>query len=339
MGPSSPDGPRPSDPPCRVCVLPQHRPHITFDETGTCNHCRRHAASGTKGAAVRLLETDLVRRIRRHRGRGEYDCIVHCNGGLDTITALYLACKRFRVRPLVLTIDNGFENPTALANVERATDALGVDRIVHHDTSLAPLFEQMVRTDSHASICAVCTLWTTQLLYRFAEQYRLTLVLNGLTAGHLARPADEGVEFGSITAATRRFLEQTTRQEPRYRDLPRSTKQLRDRHRRIEVFSVHWFLPQEPEDNRAVVERELGWKSLGGGYPAGSIKSHCRLDPCNSERDLRHHGFTYHHVEASRLIRLGLWSRKEALAAFAGEPDPDQIAEVLADLQRVARQS
>jgi len=319
-------------------VLPERKPHITFDSTGTCTFCRQHADARSSKTPSRLLETDLVKRIERHRGRSEYDCVLHCTGGLDTISALYLACKRFRIRPLVVAIDNGFENPIAVANVERAVNALGVDRIALRDTSLTPLVEQMVRTDSQASICAVCNLWTTQRIYRFAELYKVRLVLNGLTKGHLADPSDEGGEFSSITQATRRFLADVVGRDRRYRDLPRTMRKLTGKHRKIEVLSVHWFLPQNPEDHREDIERELGWQPPEGSYPSHNIKSHCKLDLCNAQRDLKHHGLTYHHVEASRLIRLGLLSRDEALAALSGHPDPDEVAGVLSDLRRFAGQ-
>jgi N-acetyl sugar amidotransferase len=105
-------------------------PKIAFDADGVCNHCeefelntrpRWHPnAEGARLWAARLEEI-------RNAGRGqEYDCIIGLSGGVDSS---YLALKvaEWKLRPLVVHVDGGWNSELATANIETLVKHCGFD--------------------------------------------------------------------------------------------------------------------------------------------------------------------------------------------------------------------
>jgi N-acetyl sugar amidotransferase len=119
---------------CRFCVMDETDPNIRFDESGRCNHCHEararletedHSRSDGDHHVVELVE-----RIKR-AGRGnEYDCVVGLSGGADSSYAAVKA-KELGLRPLVLHLDNGWNDELAVGNIEKLLDALGLDLHTH----------------------------------------------------------------------------------------------------------------------------------------------------------------------------------------------------------------
>jgi tRNA(Ile)-lysidine synthase TilS/MesJ len=69
----------------------------------------------------------LLDRVRR-AGRGrKYDCVIGFSGGRDSTYTLYRAKREWGLRPLAVHFNDGFGNPMAGENMQKAADKLGVD--------------------------------------------------------------------------------------------------------------------------------------------------------------------------------------------------------------------
>jgi len=94
---------------------------ISFDEHGICNHCTRFDEFAGKiwlpnEEGTKKLE-NLVTQIKKEGQGKKYDSILGLSGGIDSS---YLALKAYewKLRPLVVHVDAGWNSELAVANIE-----------------------------------------------------------------------------------------------------------------------------------------------------------------------------------------------------------------------------
>ena len=322
---------------CRRCVLPASPPEITLDEAGLCNVCRAFDRTARTPGAAPPLETDFTQILAKHRGKHEYDCLVMCSGGKDSTASLYYMVRRYKANVLAFMFDHGFETPEAIENVHRAVDKLGVDFVSYRSSFMHDAFARMIKDDSRAVICHLCSMWYMDVTYRTAARFDTPLIIAGWTKGQSQQQAaTPGVvtaapEYAAMARATKEFLEQQLHHDPKYADFPTSMDQVaaraRKRHKSL-VLSPHWFLPYQSEDYVAVIQRELGWRYPRQSYPGKS--TNCALNYVSVHNSIRRFGFTHYHIEMSKLIREGLMTRAEALELL----EPTFDAQLLSDIAR-----
>lgn len=111
---------------CSRCLLPETYETIEFDADGVCNLCR---AAEYKKKEIDWDERKrlLGRLIEKHRGKGDYDCIVPYSGGKDSTFQLYYLMKEYGLKPLVVRFNHGFIRSTLEENNQRTLKKLGVD--------------------------------------------------------------------------------------------------------------------------------------------------------------------------------------------------------------------
>lgn len=320
---------------CRRCVLPHRPPDIMLDAEGICSVCRQEEQQAASPEPP-LLETEFVRLLQKHRGKGRYDCLVMCSGGKDSTAALYYMKRRYHQNPLAFMFDHGFEQADAIANVRRAAEALGVDFLFFRTDAIRDLFARMVESGTRAVVCHLCSMWYMSLTFEMAARFEVPLIIAGWTKGQSARPGVmskcacniDAPEYQSMARSTRDFLA-SLKDDPRFRDFPSSMEEViaraRKRHHAV-VLSPHWFVDQTAEDYRAVIEREVGWRPVVESYPAGS--TNCEMNFYSAWNSLRCYGYTHYHVEMAKLVRKGLMTREEALQALEPNFGPEKIAEI-----------
>jgi hypothetical protein len=307
---------------CKKCVLPESKPDIVLNEEGICNICVEHAKTKDTGCDAQFLETDFIKMLKLYKSKGEYDCLVMCSGGKDSTAALYYMKKRYKLNPLVFTFDHGFEAEDAMENIKRAVEILGVDLLFFKSGFMKDLFSKIVKTKSKAVICHSCSLWYMDIAFKTAARFNIPIIIAGWTKGqstkqplmpgggcHMHQP-----EFSAMAKATKEFLGSYIRSEPKYKDFPRSMDEVLARAKRKQkcvVLSPHWFLPFDSEVYTEIITKELGWKMPGLSYPAKS--TNCRLNFLSVYLSIKHYGFTHYHVELSKMIRMGMVTRNDAL--------------------------
>jgi hypothetical protein len=307
---------------CVKCVLPESKPQIWLNERGICNICVADEQEKKTAAQPQMLETDLIKILNQHKGKGAYDCLVMCSGGKDSTSALYYMKKRYHLTPLAFMFDHGFETEDAIENVKNAVDILGVDFLFYKSTFMDELFSKVLRTGSRAVICHLCSIWYMQLTFDLAARFEIPLIVAGWTKGQsIKQPVMtrcacniSAPEYATMAQATKEFMETHLRSMPRYRNFPTSMEDVvtkaKKRHKSL-VLSPHWFLPFDTETYVATIARELKWKMPRLSYPRNS--TNCYMNFVAVHNSMKYFGFTHYHIEMSKMIREGLLTREQAL--------------------------
>lgn len=332
---------------CKRCVLPLAPPDIHLDEHGVCNVCRAFDAEEAAAPADDrgLLETDLLKILDRLRGKKQYDCLCMLSGGKDSTAALYYVVERYKLNPLVFTFNHGFVPDEHLAGARRTVQRLGVDWIYLHTSFMKDMFRKIIETGSKVVICPVCSLWYMLETYKLAATFDIPIIISGWTKGQTTGSTRSVMskcacdqnpqEFTAMAAATREFMDQHVRTDPRYQDFPSSMDEVlhiakRKYKSKAMVLSPHWFVPGGPEEYVPLIKRELGWRPTERSYPADS--TNCELNFLSTVRAVEHYGYSVYTIEMSNMIRLGLVSRAEALSLLEISFDQGLLDEVLAKL-------
>ncbi|SNZ20129.1 N-acetyl sugar amidotransferase [Cohaesibacter gelatinilyticus] len=95
---------------CSNCLAMSTRPRISFDERGWCNACRWTETKKILDWASR--EQELLKLLDKHRGQGDFDCLVPVSGGKDGSYVAYNLKHKYGMNPLCVTITPAL--PTAL---------------------------------------------------------------------------------------------------------------------------------------------------------------------------------------------------------------------------------
>ena len=115
---------------CTRCVQDNSVPGIEFDKDGVCNFCHFHDfldklfPNDERGENILA---GIFEKVKKQGKNKKYDCVLGISGGRDSIYMLYLAVKKWKLRPLAVHFNDGFDNPVAGENMIKATKKLGVD--------------------------------------------------------------------------------------------------------------------------------------------------------------------------------------------------------------------
>lgn len=115
---------------CTRCVMDTTDPDIEFDENGICNHCKKYYKIAKKemiSVSDRNIELEkIINKIKEESKGKKYDCIMGLSGGVDSSYVAYLANK-YKLRPLAVHLDNGWNSKIADKNIKNIVDILGLD--------------------------------------------------------------------------------------------------------------------------------------------------------------------------------------------------------------------
>ncbi|MDD3875225.1 MAG: N-acetyl sugar amidotransferase [Bacteroidales bacterium] len=115
---------------CTRCVQDNSVPGIEFDTKGVCNFCHQHDflekefPNDEKGEAI--LQK-IFHKIKLIGKKNKYDCVIGVSGGRDSTYLIYLAVKKWGLRPLAVHFNDGFDNPVAGENMVKSCKKLGID--------------------------------------------------------------------------------------------------------------------------------------------------------------------------------------------------------------------
>ena len=86
---------------CKICLTPNTRPRVKFDENKICNACKYKDKKDINWAK----RTDELRDIcNKYRSKtNEYDCIVPWSGGKDSSSVTYKLKFDYGMNPLLVT--------------------------------------------------------------------------------------------------------------------------------------------------------------------------------------------------------------------------------------------
>jgi len=112
---------------CTKCVLPETFPGIKFNEEGICNYCLNFKGQEKLAEQKEKYKAKFELLFEKHRGKGDYDCLMCYSGGKDSSYTLYILKTEYKARILAVTIDNGFVSERAFWNIRNVVESLGID--------------------------------------------------------------------------------------------------------------------------------------------------------------------------------------------------------------------
>ena len=303
-------------------------PNIEFDEDGVCNHCRRYFQRESrylfKGGDGQRKLRETVEEIKA-RGEGQqYDCVLGVSGGVDSSYVAYLAHQQ-GLRPYLLHLDNLWDDPRAVHNVQNIADRLGfelhnhvVDWDQYRDIQLAYLRASVVDIEAPTDHAIVA------LQYQVAGERGIKYLLTGsnfVSEGIMVRTwVYSKNDLRNIKDIHRRFGTIPIRDVPTLG----LVKKLYYQHvKGIRSIPVLNYVPYIKKDVKKLLAEEVGWQDYGPKHFESTWTRfyQAHILPTKFGIDKRKCHF-------STLICSGQMTRDEALK----EMEKDPYAE--ADLQR-----
>jgi hypothetical protein len=325
---------------CSRCILSSSFPGIEFDEQGICNSCRDQIVEKTGDADIREAANAVQGLIAAAKGKAEYDAVLCYSGGKDSTYTLKRAVIHYGLKVLAFTLDNGYLSQEAFANIDRATGALGVDRVVFRPSKThyagiirASLTKQIYPRATARRIssgCQSCIWIVNNLALKIALEKGIPLILAGFTLGQV--PA-HGIyyrnDYNFLRESRAKPLE-ALRAEVGDGILPYFTiaKELVSRAREY-PYTLNLLAMEDVPESKVLEEvAELGWLQPEG---VDGCSSNCELNVLNNFAHEKRYGFNPYELELSLLVRRGLLSREEALQKV-NDQSISQLKQVMSSL-------
>ena len=116
---------------CTICVMPDTRPGITFNEKGVCAACQAYANRSKVDYAARFEELkQLCDKYRGCNGEDGYDCMIAVSGGKDSHFQVYMFKEVLKMNPLLVSVEDNFKMTEAgKHNLKNISETFGCDLI------------------------------------------------------------------------------------------------------------------------------------------------------------------------------------------------------------------
>ena len=113
---------------CKKCVQDSSVPDILFDSSGLCNYCHWQDLMEKEYPKDHRGEKRLQQIFTKlKKDQKKYSCVLGLSGGRDSSFLLWLLVKKWKLKPLAVHFNDGFDNPTAGENMLKACKKLDVD--------------------------------------------------------------------------------------------------------------------------------------------------------------------------------------------------------------------
>jgi len=323
---------------CQRCVLPASFPGADLDADGVCAYCRRDRA--TEASRERQRE-GLRARFRalcsEHRGRGPYDCLLAWSGGKDSTYTLSLLRRRYGLRVLAYTFDNGFVAPQAMENMRRISEALGVDHVIvrpRFDLLRVLFFRAAERPEAFSlkaltrasGVCNACMGMAKGVGLQLALRHAVPIIAYGWSPGQA--PVSSAL-FRRSAGMYRPMVDALMEPLQRLADDDVSPYfPAVDDWERVEVPPLDVAPLLFCRYDEAEIADEIG--ALGWRRPPDTDpnSSNCLLNAYGNAMHRARFGFHPYALELANLVRLGVMARHEALARLEEPEDPAVVAMV-----------
>ncbi len=305
---------------CEKCGLPETYHGIRIGEDGVCNFCDFYEEHKEKLRDHDGLEAFFASRMEaakeeaKRRG-SKFDCLVGLSGGKDSTYVIYQLRRKYNMRVLAFTVDNGFSTQFGTDNVKNALDKLQVEhiRITPDDEMLRKFYEKSLQLLKN--FCGVCFHLIHYYSYLLASQYGIPVIVNGRTRGQILQSAaaERGIEPFEISHSLKEF---------EYQMFGRLVDKLDgysciDLLHGVEAEDLSFFMYHKVSDEEVLetLERELGWIKPVSSVPHADCWAH----PMAEYLCMKKFGYPVRTGETAVLVREEEMTKEEAKALIEGD--------------------
>jgi len=297
---------------CSKCLLNETIPRVAITPDGECNFCKNHKP--WKGHDEALLLNIFSKAKKKGR---VYDALVPLSGGKDSTYVLYLAVKKYGLRVLAYTYDNGFMSGLAKENIEQSVKVCGVDHIwVMPDIEFIRSLYRASLLHS-GEICGICGVGIERNMLKISEAWKIPLILLGHT------PTESNSFTGEDLYDPER-LKAVLKQEPAitkdmvgrfliYPNLNFIKSFLYSRSGRFGKKVNVLYYGDLPTDRQIgeTIKKEMDWKDAS--FSEYTRHFDCLAEPFTNYIREKRFGFSRRLPQLSNMIRNNELSREEAL--------------------------
>ncbi|HHO75088.1 MAG TPA: hypothetical protein ENN05_01510 [Deltaproteobacteria bacterium] len=317
---------------CSKCVLPETFPGISFDESGTCNYCRKIPLPTEDEKLSHLKQFEAL--LEDKRGRHPFDVLLAYSGGKDSTYTLYMLRKHYDLNVLTFVFDNGFISEQAIRNIKTMTDTLSAACIIFR-----PPFNIMKKTfnlaaskdiyspktlDRASSICTTCIGMVKAMILKTALSYDIPLVAFGWSPGQA--PISSAIM--QTNPRLQGFSHRTVR-DPLIKLVGEEISAYFLNENDLAVDTSRWPINIHPlafthYDETAIVEKI---KSLGWVKPADTDpnSTNCLLNALANHLHKKRFSFHPYAWEIAGIVRSGSMDREEGLEKITEEEDKQMV--------------
>lgn len=305
---------------CSRCVLPDTFPGIQFDKKHVCNYCTGgYVPDDDKRQEYTKKFEDLLDSVR---GRHDYDVIMAYSGGKDSTYTLHILAKKYNMRILALTFDNGFISPRAAQNITHMTDLCGATSMF-----VRPSFELMKRVfavaaredfyspktlDRASSICTTCIGHVKSLVLKTALSMNIPLAAYGWSPGQA--PITSAI---MQTSARMQAITNKTVRDLLFKRFPNELTPFFLSDEDMKYPPERWpinihplaFLPYNENEIVKIIQ-SLGWVMPQDTDPNSS---NCTLNALANHIHREKFGFHPYAWEIAGIVRSGSMDREEGI--------------------------
>jgi len=321
---------------CSNCVMDTTDFKIQFDENGICDHCNNYYNNilpswHPDDIGAKELET-IVAKIKKEGKNKKYDCIIGLSGGVDSSCLVYLAKEKFGLRPLIFSVDTGWNLNVANDNVEKIVKGLNLDLHLEvvdwdemKDLQLAYFKSQVPYQDTpqdHAIFAA---------LYNYTAKHGIKYVLTGGNySTECVREPSEWVhvnDLRQIKDIHRRFGKHPLKKFPlcsmfKYRLYYRYVKG-------IKIIQLLNLIPYKKEQAITELENRFDWERYANKHFESIFTRFYE-----GYWLIKKFGYDKRKAHFSSLILTGQMTREEALQKLKESPYDENFA--MQDLEYIA---
>lgn len=306
---------------CKICVVPEGFPHITFDKEGICSLCRAYKG---KAETLRLraeYRARFEKLLKSVTGNGAYDILMCYSGGKDSTYTLDILRRKYKLNVLAFTFDNGFIPERTYTNIRNVVESLGVDHIF-----FKPDFKIMKRLFAHAlkrcpyppktlerasAVCTTCMGMVKYSALKTAFEKGIPLIAFGWSPGQAPVTSSilrldpemiramEAILKNPMVAIAGASINRFFPEERNYQSScrtpvfvhPLAFVEYNEKKILKHIKSLGWRLPKEVELNA----------------------TNCLLNPLADEAHISKYGFHPYTLEIAAFVREGYMSREEGI--------------------------
>jgi len=323
---------------CTECILSASFPNINFDEHGVCNFCRDQLYYTTETQAINKAQTIVDNLLAEEKGRHEYDAIMCFSGGKDSTYTLLSAVKKYGLKVLAFTLDNGFISPIAVENINRTVDNLGVDLITikpaaRFFTALTRIsaLEQIYAPKTLVRISAICNSCISLVnlnALKIALEKNIPFILAGFTLGQI--PANSVIYKNNYYFFQESREKHLTKLREQLGDIVDDYFCLKDSIlKKSQSFphNINLLCLENPSEKEIIARiRKIGWMPPND---VDGCSSNCQLNGFNNFIHYKTQGYNPYELELSHLIRKGKISRDEALSKVKKQLEPATMHNIM----------